>query len=134
MVNEPDSTAMAHVVYLILNKETERALQLLSSFYHIKPPTIAVGTVRGKRRTVYAVYVRKEAKIYATDSEIFFNPFVVLHEFYHHLRSRGGDHRGTEKHADLYAKRFIESYKELAQRAASDARSQSGENVGNKKN
>lgn len=95
---------------MILNKNTEKALQNLSRFYNISPPEITVGTIKGKRRTVYAVYVQKEEKIYAMNSEIFYNPFVVLHEFYHHLRTRGGKHRGSEKGANMYAKSFIQAY------------------------
>ena len=95
---------------MILNKETEKALQKLSSIYKISPPEITVGTNPGKRRPVYAVYVQKESKIYAMNSEIFYNPFVVLHEFYHHLRTRGGEHRGSEKGANIYANSFIQAY------------------------
>lgn len=95
---------------MILAKETEKALQLLSKYYHVKPPDIMVGTVKGKRRTAYAVYVPKERRIYAMNSDIFYNPFVILHEFYHHIRSQGGPHRGTERHANLYAKGFIDAY------------------------
>jgi hypothetical protein len=65
------------------------------------------------------VYVSKEQRIYAMNSDILHNPFVILHEFYHHLRSRSGVHRGTERYADLYAKRFIDSYRALAAKAAS---------------
>ena len=54
----PDELTKAKVVYLILNRTTEEALQNLSNFYNITPPEIVVGTVKGKRRTVYAVYVR----------------------------------------------------------------------------
>lgn len=107
----PTEMMQAKIVHMILTKRTEQALQTLSSFYHVKPPEIAVGTVKGKRRTAYAVYVPKERKIYAMNSEIFYNPFVILHEFYHHLRTQGGPHRGTERHANLYAKGFIDSYK-----------------------
>ncbi|OLC24094.1 MAG: hypothetical protein AUH71_03350 [Thaumarchaeota archaeon 13_1_40CM_4_48_7] len=85
-------------------------MQLLSNFYNLKPPRIAVGTVKGKRRTAYAVYVTRENKIYAMNSDILYNPFVIIHEFYHHLRSRSGDHKGTERKADSYARSFIESY------------------------
>ena len=112
----PDERVQARVVYLILSKRTEDALQVLSNFYHLAPPEIAVGTVKGKRRTAYAVYVQKEKKIYAMDSEIFYNPFVVLHEFYHHLRSSGGSHRGTERHANEFAQHFIKSYKAVVNR------------------
>lgn len=110
----------AKIVYLILNRETEQALQMLSSFYRVKPPEVTVGTVKGKRRTAYAVYVPKERKIYAMNADIFYNPFVMLHEFYHHLRTQGGPHRGTERHADLYAHGFINSYKAVLDRVAKD--------------
>ncbi|HEX9678732.1 hypothetical protein [Nitrososphaera sp.] len=115
---EPDEMTRARIVHMILRKDTENALHELSKFYHLKPPEIAVGTVKGKRRTAYAVYVPKEHRIYAMDSDIFYNPFVILHEFYHHLRSQGGPHRGTERHADLYAQRFLDSYKAVAERVA----------------
>lgn len=101
----------ARIVHLILSKNTGEALQVLSNFYHRKPPELVVGTVKGKRRTAYAVYVAREQKIYAMNSDIMYNPFIVLHEFYHHLRSRSGVHRGTERHANLYAKGFIDSYR-----------------------
>lgn len=112
----PDEMLQARIVHMILTKRTEQALHALSSFYHVKPPEIAVGTVKGKRRTAYAVYVPKERKIYAMDSDIFYNPFVILHEFYHHLRTQGGPHRGTERHANLYAKGFIDAYRSVASR------------------
>jgi hypothetical protein len=101
----------AKVVQLILNRETERALEVLGSLYNIKPPRVGVGTVKGRRRTAYAVYVPKERKIYAMDADIFYNPFVILHEFYHHLRTQGGPQRGTERHANLFAQGFIDSYR-----------------------
>jgi hypothetical protein len=104
---------MAGIVQKILNKDTERALLDLSDFYKIRPPEIVVGTIKGKRKTVYAVYVQNENKIYAMNSDIFYNPFVILHEFYHHLRSRGGIHRGSEKNANKYAKRFVEAYSKV---------------------
>lgn len=107
---EPDDIIKAKVVYLILNKKTEEALQNLSKFYKVAPPEITVGTIKGKRKTVYAVYVQRENKIYCINSDIFYNPFVVLHEFYHHIRTKGGIHRGSEKYADKYAKSFIDAY------------------------
>ena len=110
-----DERNRAKIVQMIFNKETEKALQDLSSIYKISPPDITVGTIKGKRKTVYAVYVQKESKIYTMNSEIFYNPFVVLHEFYHHLRSRGGKHRGSEMGADMYAKSFIEAYMKSGQ-------------------
>jgi hypothetical protein len=108
-----DEMMQAKIVHMILAKRTEQALQALSDFYHVQPPEVAVGTVKGKRRTAYAVYVPKERKIYAMNSDIFYNPFVILHEFYHHLRTQGGPQRGTERHANLYAKGFIDSYRSV---------------------
>ena len=110
---QPDDLTRAKIVYMILNKKTEEALQKLSDFYRISPPEIVVGTIKGKRRTVYAVYVQKERRIYALDSDIFYHPFIVLHEFYHHLRTRGGMHRGSEKYANIYAQGFIDSYNKI---------------------
>ena len=108
-----DDLTKAKIVYMILNKRTEEALEYLSNLYNTVTPEIVVGTVKGKRKTVYAVYVQKESKIYAINSDIFYNPFIVLHEFYHHIRTKAGVHRGSEKNADMYAKSFIDSYNKV---------------------
>jgi hypothetical protein len=100
----------AKIVALILDKKTEVALENLSKLYKIDTPEIVVGTIKKKRRTVYAVYVVQEKKIYALNSDIFYNPFIILHEYYHHIRSKLGTHRGSEKHANMYAQDFINSY------------------------
>ena len=107
----PDPKTQALIVKLILNKRTEKSLQLLSNFYSIQAPEVIVGTIKGKRKTVHAVYVGNQRRIYATNSEIFYNPFVILHEFYHHLRFRGMEHRGSEKSANKFALHFINSYR-----------------------
>ena len=107
----PDPKMQALIVNLILNKRTEKSLQLLSNFYSIQAPEVVVGTLKGKRKTVHAVYVGNQRRIYATNSEIFYNPFVILHEFYHHLRFRGMEHRGSEKSANKFALNFINSYR-----------------------
>jgi hypothetical protein len=108
-----DDLTKAKIVSMILNKKTEEAIQNLSKFYGISPPEIVVGTVKGKRKTVYAIYVQKEGKIYAINSDVFYNPFIVLHEFYHHMRTRGGIHRGSEKNANMYARNFIDAYNRI---------------------
>ena len=110
MKRELDDTFKAYIVQLIIDKKTEHAIESLSQLYEIKPPQIVVGTIKGKRRTVYAVYVQRECKIYCINSDIFYNPFIIMHEFYHHLRTTAGVHRGSEKHANLYARDFIDSY------------------------
>ena len=107
----PKTETQALVVKMILNKRTEESLQLLSNFYNIQPPEVIVGTIKGKRKTVHAVYVGNQKRIYAMNSDIFYNPFVILHEFYHHLRYKGMEHRGSEKSADNFAIRFINSYR-----------------------
>ena len=106
-----DDLTKTKIVLMILDKQTEQALQLLSNFYNTDPPNLAVGTIKGKRKTVYAVYVQNERKIYAIDSDIFYNPFIILHEFYHHIRTKGGIHKGSERNANMYAKSFIDAYK-----------------------
>lgn len=110
---ELDDLAKAKVVQMILDKKTEEALHSLSAHYKVNPPQIVVGTIKGKRRTVYAVYVQRERKIYCINSDIFYNPFIVLHEFYHHIRTTGGIHKGSEKYANRYAKSFIDSYNKI---------------------
>ncbi len=109
----PDIKTQALIVMMILNKRTEESIQLLSEFYNIHPPEIVVGTIKGKRKTVRAVYVGKQRRIYAENSDIFYNPLIILHEFYHHLRYRGMEHRGSEKSANNFASRFIDSYRFL---------------------
>jgi hypothetical protein len=108
-----DDITKAKIVHMILNKNTEEALQNLSKLYNVTVPKIVVGTIKGKRKTVYAVYVQKESRIYVINSDILYNPFVILHEFYHHIRTRAGVHRGSEKHANMYAQSFVDSYKRL---------------------
>jgi hypothetical protein len=108
-----DEKSMARIVQKILNKDVEQALSDLSELYNICPPEMVVGTIKGKRKTVYAVYVQNENRIYAMNSDIFYNPFVILHEFYHHLRSRSGVHRGSEKNANMYARRFFDAYSKV---------------------
>ena len=116
-----DDLAKAKIVSMILHKETEEALQHLSKLYNITAPEIVVGTVKGKRKTVYAVYVQKESKIYTLNSDVFYNPFIVLHEFYHHIRTKGGIHRGSEKNANTYAKSFIDAYNRIVRQIITES-------------
>ena len=113
IVIDIDDLTKSQIVRMILEKQTEKALEKLSEFYHVTPPQIVVGTIKGKRRTVYALYVQNERKIYALNSEIFFNPFVILHEYYHHIRTKLGVHRGSEKNANKFAQEFVDAYKKI---------------------
>ncbi|MFQ5970077.1 MAG: hypothetical protein ACE5J2_06250 [Nitrososphaerales archaeon] len=111
MVNESlDDNIKAKVVHLILEKQPEQALELLAALYKVKNPKLRVGTVKKRRKTALAVYVHKDNTIYASNSDMLYNPFVILHEFYHHIRTKSRKHRGTEKNADTFANDFIKSY------------------------
>jgi Zn-dependent peptidase ImmA (M78 family) len=99
-------------VTLILNKQTEEALQLLASHYGVSVPKLKVGLPKGHQRTAYGTYNSQTQTICVLNSDVFSNPFVILHEFYHHLRSKAVDrqHRGTEKNADKFAIDFLQQY------------------------
>jgi hypothetical protein len=97
------------IVHLILAKETEKALEQLSIANRIDVPALRVGAVKGKKKAL-AVYVEKEKTIYVAEGESLWDPFIILHEFYHHLRCKSGRHRGTEKLADAYAVDYINAY------------------------
>lgn len=98
------------VVQVILEGKPERALQLLSSYYEIVVPDLRVGTVKRHRR-VLGCYLPNEKRIYVSKSEYLSNPFIILHEFYHHLRTFSGKKRQAEKRADQFANTFIEDFR-----------------------
>ncbi len=101
----------ARIVHLIVDGRPEHALQLLAEYYGVSEPTLRVGTVK-RHRKVLACYVEKESRIYLSNSNFMTNPFVILHEFYHHLRCSGqGKNRQVEKRADLFAWSFIRDFK-----------------------
>jgi hypothetical protein len=106
----------AAVVALILDSRPEDAFSLLSKWYKVSEPKLGVGVFEGKTKGVAAVYSQNTRKILAAKREFLYDPFVMIHEFYHHLRSRSGHHRGTEKQADRFALEFIASYRRLASR------------------
>ena len=104
----------AAVVALILDSKTEEALRLLSRWYKVSQPKLGVGVFEGRTKGVAAVYSQNTKKILAAKREYLYDPFVMIHEFYHHLRSTSGKHRGTEKQADRFALDFIASYNRVA--------------------
>lgn len=103
----------ARMVYLILSRKPEEALKQLSRHYSVEVPKVKVGMPRGhvKNRGCYIV---GKKTIYFSNQDALYSPHVVLHEFYHHLRTQGRKHKGTEKLADAFAKEFLEAYKEMA--------------------
>ena len=108
----------SQVVSLILNGKTEEAVELLSKEYHVTVPSLKVGLPKKHKTTAYGCYTAKNQTISVQNSDTLINPFVILHEFYHHLRSKAIDrmHRGTEGNADKFALDFIMHYQVLVLR------------------
>jgi hypothetical protein len=99
------------IVWLILNGQAEKALALLAKNYKVSTPKLKVGLPKGRKATAFGCYTPKDATISVLNSDVIGNPFVILHEFYHHLRtSIDKKHKGTEKNADKFAKEFIKAY------------------------
>jgi len=84
---------------------------MLSEHYHVDLPRLGVGVVKGRSKGVLAVYSPDRKEILAVSQEYLYDPFTMLHEFYHHLRQFAGKHRGTEKNADKFALDYIAAYK-----------------------
>jgi hypothetical protein len=107
------------VVWLILNGKTEEALLLLAKNYKVNVPSLKVGLPKGHKIKASGCYTAKNETISVLNSDTLANPFVIIHEFYHHLRSKAVDkmHRGTEKNADKFALEFLREYQEAVKRA-----------------
>jgi hypothetical protein len=108
---EEDSAFRVGIVRMILEGHPEEALSSLSAHYEIEGPELRVGTVK-RHRKVLAVYVHKEKRIYVSKSDLLRNPFVILHEFYHHLRaSNTPRNEQVEKRADSFALAYIQEFR-----------------------
>ncbi|MDG6939193.1 MAG: hypothetical protein JRN39_02170 [Nitrososphaerota archaeon] len=120
MAHQEGDEFKAAMVALILSGKTEEALEELGRNYGVRSPAIRVGHHKGTKR-VEAVYVQERKTIFFARGENLSNPFVVLHEFYHHLRSRTGEHRGNEKLADEFAISYINAFNRLASKRPADS-------------
>jgi Zn-dependent peptidase ImmA (M78 family) len=100
------------VVWLILNQRAEEALTLLAKHYKTHTPRLKVGLPKGHKKNIYGCYTSKNQTISVLSSDFLGNPFVIIHEFYHHLRSKSVDrqHKGTETNADRFAAEFLAAY------------------------
>jgi len=99
------------IVQLILNGKAEEALGLLAERYNVNLPRIRVGLPSRHRKNTLGCYTAKNKTITVLNSDTLKEPAVVLHEFYHHLRtSLEKKHKGTEKYAGEFAEEFIEAY------------------------
>ena len=108
-----DLAFKAKVVALILSRETEEALELLSRHFGIEKPKLRVGMPKRYSKNP-ACYVSKKRTIHVSRREILWNPHVILHEFYHHLRNLTDAQAGIEKYADKFAKNYLQAYRKTA--------------------
>ena len=109
-----EAAFQGRIVHLIaIERKPEEALDVLCAHYRVERPALRVGLPKGEKRAL-GCYVHRERTIYMSSEEYMFDPYVLIHEFYHHLRHVGGKHRGTERHARDFALSFLRN----AQRAA----------------
>jgi len=108
--SETGSAFRVGIVRMILDGRPEEALCSLSSHYEVEEPDLRVGTVK-RHRKVLAVYVHKEKRIYVSKSDLLRNPFVILHEFYHHLVYNNViASKREEREANDYAKTILKRF------------------------
>ena len=116
MAGEPDDGFKAVIVSMILDSKPEAAIEALSKRYGVETPRLGVGVFERHSKGVRAVYSHERREILAANRDFLYDPFVILHEFYHHIRSVGGKHRGTEKNADRFAVDYILAFNRIATR------------------
>jgi hypothetical protein len=108
-----DLAFRAKIVAFILSREPEEALELLSQRYGIEKPKLKVGMPKRYSKNP-GCYVPKKRTIHVSHREILWNPHVILHEFYHHLRNLTDAQGGIEKYADEFAKNYLQAYRKRA--------------------
>jgi len=113
-VPEAEGAFRVRIVKMILDGCPEEALHMLSSHYDVEEPGLRVGTVK-RHRKVLAVYVHKEKRIYVSTSNLLRNPFIILHEFYHHLRaSQIPKNAQVERRADSFALAYLRDFQQYS--------------------
>lgn len=103
---DSEDCTLARAARMIVEGRTEEAVEMLSRYYGILPPRVKVGLPK-RCRNALGCYTPSNQTIHLRSSREYRDPFVVLHEFYHHLRWRLGSHRGTERHASEFAARAV---------------------------
>jgi len=109
-----DKVFETKIVRLILSHDAEESLRSLAEHYNVDVPSLKVGLPKG-HVNVLGCYMAKNETIYVANSDGLVNPFLIMHEFYHHLRSVSGRHRGTEKYADRFAREYLDAYRKSTQ-------------------
>jgi Zn-dependent peptidase ImmA (M78 family) len=105
----------ATIVWLILDGKVEKALEILAKKHGVRVPSIEVGLPKKNKRKALGCYNGKNMTISVLNSDTLKDPFVILHEFYHHLRTTSdAKHRGTEKYANSFAEEYLTAYRTLA--------------------
>jgi len=94
------------VQLIAIARRPEEALDLLCEHYRVERPLLRMGLPSGEKKAL-GCYVHRDKTIYISSQEYLYDPYVLIHEFYHHLRHVGGKHRGTEKHARDFALAFL---------------------------
>lgn len=78
-------------------------------------PKIKVGLPRGHKKKTFGCYTAKDKTISVLNSDVLKEPFVIVHEFYHHVRTTADvRHKGTERYANEFANEFIQAYKTMS--------------------
>lgn len=108
-----ESPFKAKIVSLILSKDTEKALELLSHHYRVAKPKLKVGMPKRYSKKL-ACYVAKKQMIYVFHRKLLYNPQVILHEFYHHFRNFTDAQKGIEKYAKKFAEDYLKAYRIIA--------------------
>ena len=109
LVSPEEAAFQARIVKMIaVARRPEEALDALCAHYRIERPSLRIGLPKGERRAL-GCYVHRDRTIYMSSEAYLFDPYVLIHEFYHHLRYVGGKHRGTERHARDFAIRFLKN-------------------------
>jgi len=105
-----DRAFKALVVRLILDGQAEKAIAELAEHYRVSAPRLLVGLPKKQKRRSLACYSPKDKAIFVSNSDALRIPFLILHEFYHHIRTGADEkHRGTERYADEFARDFVRS-------------------------
>lgn len=95
-----------------MNGRAEKALELLAKHYLVSLPKLKVGLPKHHRKSILGCYTAENETIFVLNSDMLNNPSVILHEFYHHLRtSVDKKHKGTEKYANQFVKEFIDAHR-----------------------
>jgi hypothetical protein len=101
----------ATIVWLILSGKAEEAVEALAEHYRIGVPKLKVGLPKGRKARALGCYTPRNKTISVVDSDRLKDPHVILHEFYHHLRTNiDARHKGNERLASKFAADYIQAY------------------------